>query len=75
MTGLDGDYPFDEAHHTIVTALEARHIRVHDALDAFRGQDASALWVHAADHHPNEVGHALFADAIEAPLRAALPAR
>lgn len=75
MMQLDGEYPFEETHRTIVQALEARHIRAHDTLDAFRGEDASELWVHAADHHPNERGHAIFATAIEAPIRAALTPR
>lgn len=72
MIDLDRDYPFARAHRTIVSALEARGIAAHDGLPAFVGQDPASLWVHPADRHPNERAHAIFADAVEAPLRAAL---
>lgn len=65
-------YPFEETHQTIVHALGARGLTVIDTLPAFHDQDATALWVHPADHHPNERGHSIFADAIEPAVRAAL---
>lgn len=71
MTRLH-DYPFEDTHRTIVEALEARGLTVLDALPAFRDEDATALWVHPADHHPNERGHRIFAGAIEPAVRAAL---
>ncbi len=71
MTSLEA-YPFEGTHRTIVSALEARGLTVHDALPAFRGADTASLWVHPADHHPNELGHARFADALEPTLREAL---
>ena len=35
-----------------------------DLLPAFGERDAEALWVHPADHHPNEEAHALAARAL-----------
>nr|MDQ3038046.1 SGNH/GDSL hydrolase family protein [Myxococcota bacterium] len=72
MIDLDGAYPFTETHGTIVRALESRDITVHDALPAFVGRDEESLWVHPADRHPNELAHAIFADAIEGTVRAAV---
>lgn len=74
MQSLD-HYPFADVHRTIVTALEARHVTVYDALPSFVGEDAASLWVHPADHHPNERGHALFAASIEETIEAALHPR
>jgi hypothetical protein len=75
MMQLDDAYPFEATHATIVSALEARHIQVQDTLRAFRGQDPRELWVHAADHHPNERAHRIFANAVAPIIRASLPAR
>jgi lysophospholipase L1-like esterase len=72
MIDLDGEYPFAAVHRTIVEALAHRGIAVHDTLAAFRGRDPRTLWVHPADRHPNEEGHAIFAAELEAPLRAAI---
>jgi lysophospholipase L1-like esterase len=75
MIGLEADHPFEQTHRTIVASLAARGIAVHDALPSFRGADTASLWVHPADHHPNELGHARFAAAIEPAVRAALARR
>jgi len=75
MIRLEADYPFEDTHRTIVADLAARGLAVHDALPAFRGADTASLWVHPADHHPNELGHARFAAAIEPAVRAALARR
>ena len=72
LVDLDSDYPFTDTHRTIAEALRARGIPFVDTLDAFRGEDASTLWVHPADHHPNGPAHARFARAIEGPVRAAI---
>ena len=72
MIGLDGEYPFIDAHETIVRELEARGIPVRDTLRAFRGQDPRELWVHPSDRHPNERAHAIFARDIAPTVGAAL---
>jgi hypothetical protein len=69
---LDGEYPFEATHRTIVRDLRARGVRVHDTLAAFRGQDETRLWVHPSDRHPNERAHLIFADAIEPAVRRAI---
>ncbi|HJL18759.1 MAG TPA: SGNH/GDSL hydrolase family protein [Sandaracinaceae bacterium LLY-WYZ-13_1] len=73
LVDLDGDYPFAGVHATIAEALGARGVPFHDALPAFRGRDATELWVHPTDRHPNEVAHRLFADEVEAALTDVLP--
>lgn len=67
MVDLEG-YPFEATHARIVEGLAARGVSVIDTLDAFRGEDAAALWVHPADRHPNGRAHAIFADAIRPAL-------
>jgi hypothetical protein len=72
LVELDGEYPFEATHRTIVRGLRARGVRVEDTLAAFRGQDESALWVHPSDRHPNEDAHRIFAGAVAPSLRRAL---
>lgn len=72
MSSLEYGYPFQDTHHTITSALEARGIDVLDTLPAFEGRATEALWVHPADHHPNAAAQRVFADAIEPMLDRAL---
>lgn len=64
LHALDGDYPFESLHTMARAEAERLGIPVLDLLDAFRGHRAEDLWVHPTDHHPNEVGHAIAAEAI-----------
>lgn len=66
-------YPFAETHEIIAEALRARGVPFHDALEAFRGEDAASLWVHPADRHPNERAHAVFAGLVEPIVESLLP--
>lgn len=61
---LDGDYPFENVHRRVREAAEELGIPVLDLLGAFRGRDATELWVHPTDHHPNARAHAIAARAI-----------
>lgn len=61
---LGHDYPFREIHQTVATAARKSGIPVLDLLPAFGERDAESLWVHPADHHPNEEAHALAARAL-----------
>ncbi len=61
---LGGDYPFREIHQTVAAAARKFGIPVLDLLPAFGERDAESLWVHPADHHPNEEAHALAARAL-----------
>lgn len=72
LVELDGEYPFARTHRTIVAALEARGVTVHDALPAFLGHAPASLWVHPADRHPNEVAHAMIAEDVAPTVRAAI---
>ena len=64
LVQLDGDYPFEAGHRRIKEGLEARGVNVLDLLSVFRGRDADELVVHRTDLHPNEVAHALIAEAL-----------
>ncbi len=57
-------YPFADIHNTMRTLGETEGIHVLDLLPAFQELTASDLWVHAIDHHPNEVGHQRIAEEI-----------
>jgi lysophospholipase L1-like esterase len=61
---LDAEYPFAEAHARVAAAASGLGLPVLDLLDAFRGRDGEALWVHPSNQHPNEEGHAIAADAL-----------
>jgi len=61
-------YPFTAVHSALSDLAETHGIQLVDALSALSQHKASDLWVHAIDHHPNEVAHALVADAILAHL-------
>ena len=61
---LDNRYPFASAHRLVADEAARLGIPVLDLLDAFRGRDARALWVHPTDHHPNEEAHRIAAEAI-----------
>jgi hypothetical protein len=64
MTGLEGDYPFEETHATVADFARKRDVAFRDLLPAFRGRRSSSLWVHVLDHHPNEVAHRLAAESL-----------
>lgn len=65
LVRLEGDrYPFLEAHKAVASRAHREGFAVLDLLPAFQGRRASDLWVHPVDHHPNEIGHELMADAM-----------
>ncbi len=61
-------YPFNEIHRTMNDLGQAENIHVLDILPILQPFQASDLWVHAIDHHPNEVAHKHIATAIDAYL-------
>ncbi len=61
---LEGDYPLLAVHETIAACARELGYPVLDLLPAYRGQDGPSLWIHPANHHPNEIGHAIAARAI-----------
>jgi lysophospholipase L1-like esterase len=64
MYRLDDGYPFTELHELVTARCSQEGIPVLDLFAAFRGRPYRALWVHPADQHPNEIGHAIAADAL-----------
>ena len=57
-------YPFGEIHSTMTDWGRDNGIEVIDGFDVLSEHKASDLWVHAIDHHPNEIAHRLIAEAI-----------
>ena len=54
-------YPFGPIHAALRTVCDDRKLACVDLLPALRTSDASSLWVHPIDHHPNETAHARIA--------------
>jgi lysophospholipase L1-like esterase len=73
LVGLEGPYPFERVHATLGDFFREAGIRHHDLLPDLRGRPSASLWVHRVDHHPNEEGHRIAAEAL-APLVADLVA-
>jgi len=57
-------YPFGEIHSTMLEWGRDNDVAVIDGFDVLKRYKASDLWVHASDHHPNEVAHDAIAQAI-----------
>ncbi len=57
-----GRYPFDDLHARVVEFCRAERIPVLDLAGALRAHPHPALWVHAADQHPNETAHRIIAE-------------
>ena len=62
-------YPFAPADQAIARFCQASGIPRVDLRTALAGHPAESLWVHPADHHPNEIAHRLAAEALVEPVR------
>jgi hypothetical protein len=62
-------YPFSAADAEIARFCAAASIPRVDLRAAVGRRPAPELWVHPIDHHPNEVAHALAAEALVGPVR------
>lgn len=71
---LDATHPLRPAYAAVEEAARALGLGVVQVLPAWEGQEASELWVHPTDHHPNEIGHAAAAAAVLEHLRTIEPA-
>lgn len=58
---LDDRYPFREIHAEIGDFCASVSIPFVDLLPGFMGREASEMWVHPVDPHPNEIAHAIAA--------------
>jgi lysophospholipase L1-like esterase len=72
LVGLDGAYPFRAPAETIAAFCQTAGIRHLDLLPALQGRPDASLWVHPADHHPNQIAHRLVAERLVPVVRAAL---
>lgn len=50
---LGSGYPYREIHERLGRFCGELEVPFHDFLDALEGVDASTLWAHPHDHHPN----------------------
>lgn len=64
LVSLDDGYPYAPVHAALHELFDAYEIPWLDLLDVYRGRAPRDLWVHATDHHPNEVALDLAAEAI-----------
>ena len=55
-------YPFHEIHDKIALFCRQQGILLLDLLPAFSEHEARELWVHATDHHPNDIAHNITAE-------------
>ncbi len=58
------DYAFRAAHDRLAGFCSDRGIPFLDLLPAYQQHSAEELWANPTDHHPNETGHALAAEAL-----------
>lgn len=64
LVDLGPDYPFRHAHELVATAAREAGAEVLDLLPAVAGRDATELWVHPTDQHPNEIADRIFGEAL-----------
>jgi hypothetical protein len=69
LVGLEGRYPFADVSDTIGRFCLSAGIPRHDLLAVLYGRPADSLWVHAVDHHPNEIAHRLAAESLVGAVR------
>lgn len=58
------DYPHAAAHRTIRVFCEREGIPVLDLYPAYATHEATELWIHPEDRHPNARGHRIIAEAL-----------
>jgi hypothetical protein len=64
LYSLNEQYPFKAIHRHVERTCKELGIPCYDLLQAFNGHRDKDLWVHPADHHPNEVAHGIAAETI-----------
>jgi hypothetical protein len=73
LEGLESGYPLHEVHEHVAAMARDAGLSVLDLAPAFAGEDASHLWVHPSDHHPDGRAHSIAARAIGDWLERDLP--
>jgi len=64
LHALDDSHPFASIYELVEAHVDSLGVPVLNLFPAFRGQRTDELWVHVTDHHPNERGHRIAADAL-----------
>ena len=64
------DYPFAAIHARMADFCRSHDIPILDLLPAYSKHRVEDLWAHRANHHPNEIAHAIAAEELYAFLRA-----
>lgn len=73
LIDLDAEaYPFEDVCEEILAFAAREEVPAMSLLPAFRGRDASTLWVSDVDQHPNADAHAIVAAALEPFVRTLL---
>jgi hypothetical protein len=72
LVGLDGRYPFDEAHETVARFCTDAGIPRLDLLPVLRARANNDLIVHPADRHPSALAHRLAAESLAPVVRSML---
>ena len=57
-------YAFQGIHDKIADFCSRQDVPLLDLLPVFSEHEAEDLWVHAIDHHPNEIAHRIAADEV-----------
>jgi hypothetical protein len=65
---LDDSYPFLAAHQLVKQEVASANGICVDLFPLLKGRSGPALWVHPTDPHPNEVVHAIAAEALSAQI-------
>jgi len=73
LANLD-DYPFHEIHARVRAVCDELGFPFHDLLVPLEGLQASSLWAHEQDHHPNALCNAKVSQWLVPRLRAAITA-
>ena len=64
LVHLGPDYPFAREHALVADAARGAGAAVLDLLPVFARREATELWVHPTDQHPNEVAHRMAGEAL-----------
>jgi hypothetical protein len=64
LPSVDDGNTGDESKTELMEIARAAGFQIIDLSGVYAGQDAATLWITEWDHHPNQKGHALIADAL-----------
>ncbi len=67
---LDENYPFRELHELAGNEISGNYTHLVDLFPYLKGRKDTELWVHPTDQHPNEIVHAIAAEALAGAIAA-----